>query len=949
MAEIVLHIDEPGEDSDIVCLCSRAFSNDRRLYNLGLKEIDEEDWRAGEGKEEEEENVEEEKEEHTDETVESENTSTLILDDDSLDSEAELMISMGLPLKFGGPSVPVESITPPVCSWKRPKAKKKKRKKVHNICLNDHIQEGQAEACIDGPDVLSEDTVIPIEETVCEEECRYLNEFGEADAFAEENIFTLDCELQEKWEQYWSQYGEGLLWKSWQEKHPQLAALTTLEHASQPWNSPDTKEEWEQHYSETYWHYMEQYRYWTAQGWTVDTSSNHTDGKTSVDIPGGHTDCKPPFDNTCDVHTDFKPAFKNSSHFPSESHEYKPSVDIPSDQFCKTLLTSSSDHTDFKTSIDTCSASTSNHINSKASYIKSDPLEAASADARNISDVLDSLHASCKYHDEHFNAVVSRLGTINLDSGEAERGKLSLNCIYDANQLQSPNDCAMQCPCVSDQSEPSDGVAGKTGTSPGHNGADQPGARDSSNTISENKDVLLSSDRGGDDEEEEPPDWKQAKIKRSHELDAEENPSEILDRTWSVLGFKRGTGQRYGRISRFSHRTVRYLDKNVECKPKSLSKLKPVYSKNKHIFFTEEPEAISPANNNVVDKVQMFLQQAGDCVEFSSEETVSTEIINESMTSSDSEDQEVCARKFPVPVLRIPPSTSVQNEVPVSSGICTSEGGNTEETTEQVASEISYELDSHPQRQLVALDIPDYLQVEAEAEINNKKKKKMKKKKSTIPLPPEIAELPHLAKYWAQRYRLFSRFDEGIKLDTEGWFSVTPEKIAEHIAGRVAQSIKCEIILDAFCGVGGNAIQFALAGKRVIAIDIDPVKIDLARNNAEVYGVAQQMEFILGDFMLLAPDIKADVVFLSPPWGGPDYANVETFDIGTMMSLDGFEIFKLCQKITNNIIYFLPRNSNVDQVASLAGPGGQVEIEQNFLNNALKTITAYFGDLIRRP
>lgn len=37
------------------------------------------------------------------------------------------------------------------------------------------------------------------------------------------------------------------------------------------------------------------------------------------------------------------------------------------------------------------------------------------------------------------------------------------------------------------------------------------------------------------------------------------------------------------------------------------------------------------------------------------------------------------------------------------------------------------------------------------------------------------------------------------------------------------------------------------------------------------------------------------------------------------------------------------------QVASLAGPGGQVEIEQNFLNNKLKTITAYFGDLIRRP
>lgn len=31
------------------------------------------------------------------------------------------------------------------------------------------------------------------------------------------------------------------------------------------------------------------------------------------------------------------------------------------------------------------------------------------------------------------------------------------------------------------------------------------------------------------------------------------------------------------------------------------------------------------------------------------------------------------------------------------------------------------------------------------------------------------------AKYWMQRYSLFSRFDADIQLDTEGWWSVTPE------------------------------------------------------------------------------------------------------------------------------------------------------------------------------
>jgi trimethylguanosine synthase len=39
---------------------------------------------------------------------------------------------------------------------------------------------------------------------------------------------------------------------------------------------------------------------------------------------------------------------------------------------------------------------------------------------------------------------------------------------------------------------------------------------------------------------------------------------------------------------------------------------------------------------------------------------------------------------------------------------------------------------------------------------------------------------------------------------------VTPERIAEHIADRC----RCDVIVDAFCGVGGNAIQFAFTCER---------------------------------------------------------------------------------------------------------------------------------------
>lgn len=44
--------------------------------------------------------------------------------------------------------------------------------------------------------------------------------------------------------------------------------------------------------------------------------------------------------------------------------------------------------------------------------------------------------------------------------------------------------------------------------------------------------------------------------------------------------------------------------------------------------------------------------------------------------------------------------------------------------------------------------------------------------------------------------------------------------------------------------------------KHVIAIDIDPKRIDLAQYNAAIYGVGDQIDFIRGDSFVLAPYLK---------------------------------------------------------------------------------------------
>jgi trimethylguanosine synthase len=183
-------------------------------------------------------------------------------------------------------------------------------------------------------------------------------------------------------------------------------------------------------------------------------------------------------------------------------------------------------------------------------------------------------------------------------------------------------------------------------------------------------------------------------------------------------------------------------------------------------------------------------------------------------------------------------------------------------------------------------------------------------------------------KYWTQRRRLFSRFDRGIELDSEGWYSVTPEIIADHVAHRVAELATARVIprleddrgiviLDAFCGCGGNSIAFGKIPSdiisKVVCCDTDRTKLIKAAHNASLYDIPKDKlifvecnaAFILkhcfkdGEFILdkptstmppyMPPPVRSskasgyriggldllprriDAVFMDPPWGGVDY------------------------------------------------------------------------------
>eukprot|EP00004_Rigifila_ramosa_P020566 TRINITY_DN5345_c0_g1_i3.p1 TRINITY_DN5345_c0_g1~~TRINITY_DN5345_c0_g1_i3.p1 ORF type:complete len:452 (-),score=108.63 TRINITY_DN5345_c0_g1_i3:17-1372(-) len=219
---------------------------------------------------------------------------------------------------------------------------------------------------------------------------------------------------------------------------------------------------------------------------------------------------------------------------------------------------------------------------------------------------------------------------------------------------------------------------------------------------------------------------------------------------------------------------------------------------------------------------------------------------------------------------------------------------------------------------------------------------------------------PETAKYWKRRYSLWSRFDEGVWMDRDMWFSVSPEEVAKHTAERMS----CGLVVDGFCGAGGNSIQLAATCQHVVAIDIDPLKIKQAKHNAEIYGVADKITFLVGDFFEIAPQYigQADAVFMSPPWGGTEYrTQTKSKKQKRHFALSSLPIpinkavdlaFAVAGK--RHVVLFLPCSIDVADIERLrarlqtqltdtaASAEVWAEIEYNYRDMYLTTATVYF-------
>lgn len=227
--------------------------------------------------------------------------------------------------------------------------------------------------------------------------------------------------------------------------------------------------------------------------------------------------------------------------------------------------------------------------------------------------------------------------------------------------------------------------------------------------------------------------------------------------------------------------------------------------------------------------------------------------------------------------------------------------------------------------------------------------------------PNQALKDKQLFKYWKVRRALFSKIDEApVYMTNELWYSVTPEVVAKFLAKFIRACLpNATRVMDVFCGAGGNTIQFAKLFPRVYGVDASLEHLYCTYRNARSYDVSDRIwlkhatwERVVekGRFSKLG----IDCVFGSPPWGGPQYLKSKQYDLETNLEPMGItEMLRSFSQVSSNIVLFLPRNSNLNQLSratrTVLGPNGQCRVIYVKDNGFLKGILCMWGQPLISP
>jgi hypothetical protein len=165
--------------------------------------------------------------------------------------------------------------------------------------------------------------------------------------------------------------------------------------------------------------------------------------------------------------------------------------------------------------------------------------------------------------------------------------------------------------------------------------------------------------------------------------------------------------------------------------------------------------------------------------------------------------------------------------------------------------------------------------------------------------------------YGVEEPRSSNEADEASDQDQEAASST--RKNTASLTGSVAAD-KCPIVVtDGTACVGGNVLSFCDYFAHVNAVECDATRVQMLRHNLAVLG-KDNATCIHASYLDVMLALTQDVVFLDPPWGGPEYKELAKVDL----YLDDIPLHDICARLQGHaacVVLKVPSNFDGDKFA----------------------------------
>jgi hypothetical protein len=163
----------------------------------------------------------------------------------------------------------------------------------------------------------------------------------------------------------------------------------------------------------------------------------------------------------------------------------------------------------------------------------------------------------------------------------------------------------------------------------------------------------------------------------------------------------------------------------------------------------------------------------------------------------------------------------------------------------------------------------------------------------------------------------FPSNNDKILIDEVGKYSISLPEKSKIITNLISKYLNNKIdivITDAMACIGGDTLTFAKTFTKVNAIEMDKTRYDYLKHNMNLFNI-NNINYYNDDYLNIYDKLTQDVIYIDPPWGGPEYKSKKSVKI----KLGEKKLEELCdniiqKKLCKLLVLKLPFNYDLSEL-----------------------------------